>query len=221
MINLTFVAGEAVKPSSSLFSQPVFIAAMLTFSGVLITVIVGTVVNFQLAKRRNEFEKELAIQRFENEKSLAEQKLFDDKLARQQSRDRDLELRRIDFQRQNILGLQEAVHALINKLQQACSGAKEKMEGDGQLKWKAAIDSTELLNDVPKLFTTVALCEVRSVHANIRQQVAEIRGLSDKIMLSESKNQALKDITVLKSLFAPFLFSTGEVVRELDGNGGL
>ncbi|TCP94451.1 hypothetical protein C8J42_101917 [Sphingomonas sp. PP-CE-1A-559] len=215
---MTLIIGEASKPANGLVGQPILIAAIITFAGVLLTVVVGTFANFRLANKRNEFDKDLAKQRFENDKNLAEQNLLDEKTARQEARSRELSLRRIDFQRQNLLTLQQSVHSLINKTHQMCRLASDVVEKKPNISWKSAVAEGELKNEIPEIFTTVALCEVRSVNEEIRCRTDGVRKLVDSVLSAESREDALKKVDDLKKSFEPFLIFTGEVIRELDRN---
>lgn len=90
------------QPALTVLNSPIVAAAIVTFSGVLITVIIGTTANFLLAKKRAKFEEGLAFQ-----------KLADEKLARAEARAISARLRRIDFQRATLVELQECMLVLV------------------------------------------------------------------------------------------------------------
>ena len=98
---------------SSLYAQPVVVAATVAFIGVLVTVVVGAFVNFQLAKRRNRFEEELAQRKHQFDESLARQTLQEQRAARMEARRDSVRARAEDLQRATLIELQEGCHALL------------------------------------------------------------------------------------------------------------
>ena len=215
-MSIQVIVRGAAQPTGGILNQPILLAAIITFSGVLITVIVGTIVNFQLAKRRNEFEKNLNTQRFENEKHIAEQKLADEKEARVDTRSRELDLRRIDFQRQNLLSLQEAVHGLINITNTIFNIASRNIDDDES--WADAIRGTKKSSEMSMHYNRVALYEFRSASDEVREQSKKIRTECSLVRKADTEEAARKENSSVKAKYVPFLRLTGQLIRELDNN---
>jgi hypothetical protein len=195
-------------------SQAAVLTAILAFGGVLITLIVGTIANFQLAKRRNEFERELAQQRFNLDSQLAVQKLEDERAARNELRAENARLRHIEFQRQTLLHLQEAMLALVRTTLQIHFRDTKHAGEVGQ--WSKPLVPDAISDENRTLFAKTTLLVSRVRDTKLRRTGSNIKSLCTGLITATSQEQAEKARDELTFAFHDFNDQLAAIIRHLD-----
>lgn len=209
------VVPAAQQAGPGIWNQPILIAAIITFTGVLLTVVVGTAANFRLARRRNAFEQELAKQRFEYEKQLSAVKVEDDARARNEARLSASRLRHIDFERTTLLNVQEAMHSLMRHAVAIRDAKKQHFEIHGNL--DAYKPDEVLWEESRQDFARATILISRISNDRIRAVVEEVKDAAGRI---KARNVPWGEVeesyaeTVKKG--RDMIYAIGECVRQLD-----
>lgn len=176
--------------AQGLLNQPILLAAIITFCGVLLTVIIGTFANFRLAQKRNEFEQ-----------SLAAKKLADEISARTEARIINAKIRRIDFQRATLIELQEC---MLELLRTANSRLQSGNDENDMMKNK----SRDLNARTALLLSRIDDDEISLEAQAIKSKANGVGATSD-----EDRQKALDEGTFA---MVPFLNRIGARIKELD-----
>lgn len=183
-LHLTFL-----QPSAALWQSPILIAAVLTFTGVLLTVVIGTIANFRLAKARSEFDRELATQKLEDERQ-----------ARAEARSTNLRLRRIDFQRAALVELQECMLTLMRHANFAFTAEATDANNTEALRANNAKS---------------ALLISRIENRKLAEEAGELKRVING-KASTTENERRNELNEASLGMVEFLKDVGEEIRRLD-----
>lgn len=111
-----------IAPGAEFYYNPIFLAAIVTFLGVLMTVIVSTRSNFILNRRRNKFEEDLAERKMEIDLRISNEKLEREASMKREELSTARKLKRLDFQKSTLIELQESLIDLTRALREDAQG---------------------------------------------------------------------------------------------------
>lgn len=134
--------------------------------------------------------------------------------ARSASRKEHLEERRSNFQRENLLNLQEALF----RLARGAGGAHhhDLMVAKRTGKWQKQLlpkDLDEMLTDAQ---ARTAMFMVRTQDAGLREQVQQLKKLEVDITMARSRSDSEEAMASMGKLFIECNFRIGELLRRLD-----
>lgn len=213
-MDISAICGPATQQAASFLTQPSVMAAVVAFAGVLITVIVGTVANFRLAKRRNVFERELAQKRFELDGQLAMQKLEDERAARVAARADSARVRHIDFQRATLLELQEAMLALLRAASQI--QLRDMLHSREAGAWTKPLVADDISEENRRLNARTALLISRVHSEHVREVVGDLKNLCHRLVGADSEEGSRSALDDASILFDSFNRDVGKIIRHLD-----
>ncbi|WP_395395630.1 hypothetical protein [Novosphingobium sp. BL-8A] len=185
-----------VAPAPELTTNPILLAAIVTFAGVLLTVVVGTIANFILARQRNALEKSVAEKKMEIDLRIARDKLAQELDAKNEARASSMRLRRIDSQRSILLELQDSVASMVRAMKD-----EENGHGDPRDYWEQNARFTIII-------TRVHDNEIRKAALYVRREFEEVSKASG----DEAKR--LNDIA--SQSLGRFLADVGDELRKLE-----
>lgn len=184
-------------------NNPILIASVVTFTGVLLTVVISTVANFRLSKKRNQFEQELAKAKIDSDHRIAVQALEDQAQARRQSQREIARLKQIDFQRSTLIELQEILHKLYLKYSSyALSDAEER----------------NVIDDDITPLNARTLILISRVHDDImRNSAQDLKGSLIKLGQQADEGKVeWDDFHASLKLFNNYVEKSGRMIRTLD-----
>ncbi len=190
-----------VAANGPFWTNPILLAALVTFTGVLITAVVGTVANFRLANRRNTFEQDLAREKMEQEKSLAIDKLKDEAQSREAAMKSNLRLRQIEFQRAAIVELQECLIELIRLNHGRIPDDDEALESHLRL--------------VADKNARITLLRSRIMDDELRSETASLQRDSNRLKDVEKSDRDIEEKKILVRIM-PIVEKLGASIREMD-----
>lgn len=213
-MNFSILCGPQTQAATTgWLGQPAVLAALAAFTGVLITVIVGTVANFKLAKRRNEFERGLAQKRYDLDKELAEQKLNDERAARAATREENARFKHAEFQRTTLLELQEATHALLRVSSQIQLHDIQRSRDAGE--WTKEAAPEEVSNEGRRLQAKTHLLASRAYDGAIRSKIIQIKRFCTGLTTARTEKESREALDNATIIFQSFNDEVGETLRNM------